>query len=173
MISEPSDNPGYCSATGAPFGLARASILFLLLLAGVVACRAAQAGTCEADLSGVLERLLERQARGWAFVVAEHEASGKYVQFGGDGGGIFIDLPTLALVESEVARAAAVFGEAGIRAPVEVEAIDPATDEAYLMDTYQAVFGADVPEAARFGCRVMREVYRIEAVDSLLITEGE
>lgn len=160
-------------APGARFGGIPVSVLTLLGLAGLIACGAATARACETDISEALERLLEKQDRGWAFVVAEDPTSRKYVQYGGDGGGIFIDLPKSALVHGETERAAAIFAEAGVEDPVEVEATDPATGEAYRMDTYQLVFGTDVPRAARFGCRVMREVYRVEGVDSLLITEGE
>lgn len=145
---------------------------FLAIIGLLVPVGAVAADICESDTTAALERLLERQTRGWAFVVLDHEASGDFVQFGGEPGGIYVDLPVSPLSDDEAERAAALFAEAGIRKPGEKKATDPATGEEFMAVSYQLAFGADPARAARFGCRALREVYRIPPQAPVAIDEG-
>lgn len=139
----------------------------------MVSWKTAAADSCETETASALEQLLERQPRGWAFVVVEHEAGGSFVQFGDEAGGVFIDLPTSGLSAVRAERAAILFAEAGVREPVDIEATNPDTQEVFMVQSYQLAFGADPARAARFGCRVMREVYRVLDSEPLLIMEGD
>lgn len=128
---------------------------------------------CDAGVRAALTRLIARGHDSWAFVIVEHQPSEKYVQFALEEGGLFTDLPTIALSRDEQERARALFAEIGVRDPAIVRAPVPGTKDVTTVRTFQAQFGDDVERACRFAGRVLREVYLIPEEAPLSITEDD
>ena len=154
--------------------LLRVSIWTLYAASSLACTGTASEGPCEPQVKPALDRLLEKQDMDWAFVVVDHPGSESFVQFGlADGGGIFLDMPASALSADERERAAALFAEAGLAGPVEVEATNPAdASEVTMALAFQLGFGEQAEEASRFACRMLHEAYRIPEDAPLVVSEG-
>lgn len=148
-------------------------LISLCLGACGAASEAALDGACDPEVKAALGRLLERPAEEWAFVIVEHAASQKYVQFAMEGDELFTDLPLVALSPDEQERARLLFAELGVRGPVTVEAPSPSggVDE---VSTFQKRFGRDTDEACRFVARALREVYLLpEGTQVSILEDGD
>lgn len=144
-----------------------ASLLGLLLIAGSagIPARAAEIGQ-------TLARWLALPDRDDRFVVIEHAASGKFVQFEIEHDELVVDLPVIALDEAERARAAAVFASVGVDAPIEYRYQNEESGPELTITTYRLGFGSDPEAAADFVARIVREVYLLPSLDALVVTEG-
>lgn len=129
---------------------------------------------CDPDVEAALSRLIERPADEWAFVIVEHAASEKFVQFATESGALFTDLPLVALAPDERERARALFAELGVPAPITAGAPTPGSGEPYEVSTFQKRFGTDTKAACRFADRVLREVYLLpEEAPVSIIEDGD
>jgi hypothetical protein len=144
-----------------------ASLLGLILIAGNVGipARASEIGQALTRWSA----LADRDER---FVIVEHAASGKFVQFEIEHDEIVIDLPVIALDEAERARAATVFASVDVDAPVEYRYQNEESGPELTIMTYRLGFGTDPEAAADFAARIVREVYLLPSHDGLVVTEG-
>ena len=119
-------------------------------------------GPCEAALTPALQQLLDWPGEVWRFAVAEHRPSGKFVQFGYDQG-LFLDLPTEVLSDSEQDTVKTLLQAAGGGGPRRMEAIDQGTGDQIWVETLHRHFGpnGDPAAAARLGCRVLVEAFGV------------
>ena len=101
-----------------------------------------------------LQSLLERDSGG-GFVIFEHPATKRFVQFTRTNDGIMLDLPLLELSDGERSRARDLFASHG-RAPTQ------SAGGARAVEIYQADFGADVDSATRTALAVFRKVFGID-----------
>lgn len=125
---------------------------------------AAESPSCERFLTPALQQLVDwPDGDAWRYAVAEHAASGRFVQFGYDKG-LFLDLPVQVLSDGEQQAVLSLFAATGGGGPLRVEATDPAGEQTWV-DTLHRHFGADgdAATAARLGCRVLAEVLAVPA----------
>jgi hypothetical protein len=108
-----------------------------------------------------------------AFVIFEEKTSGKFVQFAGSSReGLFLDLPSQTLDESEMARAKAYFLELGVQAE-EYDVFDrPGGRPVGRQCSFQKDFGRDVRAAASVVSEVFRRVYRFHPDVELVVKEN-
>lgn len=132
-------------------------------------------GRCENALTPALQQLLDWPGEVWRFAVAEHRPSGRFVQFGYDQG-LFLDLPTQVLSDSEQIAVNALFQATGGGGLRRMESTDPATGAQVWTDTLHRHFGpnADAGAAARLGCRVLVEVFQVPPDAELgIVVDGD
>jgi len=144
-----------------------AFLFMLVLMAGSTGASAQ--GT---DIKGALERLVAHPERQSRFVVIDHLATGKFVQFDFTNNQILIDLPVTALTADELERARSLFASSGVASPNVITDQHAETGEEWAITTYQLGFGSDSAGATDFANRVMREVYLLPRDAPLAVTEG-
>lgn len=127
---------------------------------------------CTTQISPALVRLLARDQKEDPFVVVEHIATIKFVQYAVKEGELFIDVPTSSLSADEYKRVASIFAEAGIRDPNVVSAKSVETKKDFKLSTFQLSFGSNAAAASSFGCRVLEKGLLVPASISLAMTES-
>lgn len=147
-------------------------ILPALLLGLVLVASPIESGAQPAEIQRAVDAFVALPDRQDRFIVIEHPATGKFVQFEFDAGDIVIDLPVVALDEAEQERAAAVFASVGVDAPTQYEYSNEESGPTLTITTWRRAFGTDTRAAAGLAERIVREVYLLPVDDALLVTQG-
>ena len=129
---------------------------------------------CQAALAPALQQLIDWPGEVWRFAVAEHRPTGKFVQFGYDQG-LFLDLPTQVLSDSEQRAVKTLFLATGGGGPRRMEATDLEGTQIWV-ETLHRHFGpdGDAAAAAHLGCRVLVEAFGVPAEAELeILVDGD
>jgi GrpB-like predicted nucleotidyltransferase (UPF0157 family) len=166
------DKPAY-TAGKAPFiRSALMRILPALLLGLVLVASPVESGAQPAEIQRAVDAFIALPDRQDRFIVVEHPASGKFLQFEFEGSDLVIDLPVIALSEAEQRRALLVFASVGVDAPTEYSYRNEVSGPLQVITTWRCTFGTDARAAAGLAERIVREVYLLPADEALVVTEG-
>lgn len=122
-------------------------------------------------IQSALAALLNRENDD-AFVVIEHEASGKFVQFSGSASEmLLLDLPAQTLSEQEFYRAVDFFRQIGVTGE-EFSVLDQPGGRVVGQQFSFNVSYRSPEEAARTAVSIFRDVYQLSEECDLLITEN-
>jgi|APFre7841882724_1041349.scaffolds.fasta_scaffold28187_1 GrpB-like predicted nucleotidyltransferase (UPF0157 family) len=167
------DKPAYTAGKGPFIRSALMRISAALLLGLVLVANPVESGAQSGEIQRAVEAFVALPDRQDRFIVIEHPANGKYVQFEFDGSDLVIDLPVIALDEAEQQRASAVFASVGIDVPTEYSYRNEESGPKLEIRTWRRAFGMDARAAAGFAERIVREVYLLPTDASLVVTEGD
>lgn len=166
------DKPAY-TAGKAPFiRSALMRILPALLLGLVLATHPVEAGAQAGEIQRAVDAFVALPDRQDRFIIIEHPATGKFVQFEFDAGDLVIDLPVVALSETEQQRASVVFASVGVDGPTQYEYSNEESGPTLTITTWRRAFGTDARAAAGLAERIVREVYLLPVEASLVVTQG-
>lgn len=124
------------------------------------------------EIESALSRLLSR-TDGNAFVILEHKASGKFVQFAGSKSEpLLLDLPRQALNSAELERAMVLFR--GLGSDLEESPIldRPGGEVIGTQSGFQLKLGQDTKQAADLALRIFAEVFQLPRDSPLSIEEN-
>lgn len=165
------DKPAYTEAK-ASFIQSALRRVPALLLGLVLAANPVEAGSQAGEIQRAVDAFVALPDRQERFIVIEHPATGKFVQFEFDAGDLVIDLPVVALDEAEQARAAIVFASVGVAAPAHYGYRNEASGPTMTITTWRQAFGTDARAAASLAERIIREVFLLPDDTALVVTEG-
>ncbi len=122
------------------------------------------------EIESALSRLLTRTSDD-AFVIFEHEDSGKFVQFAGSASEpLLLDLPRQTLDNAELERATILFRSLGVSLEEWPLLDKPGGQVAGTQSGFQVELGQDIEKAADLALRIFSEVFRI-SIDAPLVVE--
>lgn len=166
------DKPAYTAGKGPFIRSALTRILATLLLGLVLAASPVESGAQSGEIARAVDAFVALPDRQDRFLVIEHPATGKFLQFEFDGSDLVIDLPVVALDAAEQQRAAAVFGSVGVDAPTDYAYSNEESGPTLRILTWRRAFGTDARAAAALAERIAREVFLLPADESLVVTQG-
>lgn len=145
----------------------------LFLSLSLVACSSGSDARAP-DIQLAIDRLISHPGRNKRFVVVDHLATEKFVQFDFENDEVVVDLPVPALTKDELERASALFASVGIGGPtVMTDEENADTGEPMTITTFRLGFGNDSARASAFAGRVLHEVYLLPPDAKLSVTEDE